>query len=155
MIQFISWLTKNLITFTNLLIAFIAVSILVLQYLLAKRRWRLDLYDKRYPVYLGTMEYLSVIMRDASVTMEELMKFLRNSKDKEFLFGKDVKDYLEELYKKGVDLKRYESLLKNDRLDEEKRTKLVDEEADLLEWFRKQFDVSKTLFGKYLAIDKK
>jgi hypothetical protein len=83
------------------LIAIITTAILVLQYLLAKRRWRLDLYDKRYPVYLSTKEYLSFIDQTANVTHEELTKFLRNSKDKEFLFGDDVKEYLEHLYNKG------------------------------------------------------
>jgi hypothetical protein len=140
--------------FLTPLLAIIATIILVLQFLLAKRRWRLDLYDKRYPVYLATMQFLSSIAQDARVSQEELFKFLRNSKDKEFLFGKEVQEYLELLYKKGV---RLNYLRKKSELErvEETRIKLVDEESDLVEWFAKQFEVSKALFAEYLEIGKK
>jgi hypothetical protein len=37
----------------------------------------------------------------------------------------------------------------------EKRTKQVEKQSELLEWFSKQFEVSKALFGNYLRIDKK
>lgn len=141
--------------FLTPVIAIITASILILQYLLAKRRWRLDLYDKRYPVYLTTMQYISFIIQEANLTQEELVKFLRNSKDKEFLFGDDVKGYLNELYSKGVGLMRYTRLQERKNLQEEKRLGYVDKETELLEWFRNQFEVSKRLFGQYLSIDKK
>jgi len=88
------------------------------------------------------------------MTNEELTKFLRNSKDKDFLFGKDVQEYLEQLYKKGVRLNYLVKKLETEPVGE-KRGKLVDEEMDLLEWFSKQFEESKKHFGKYLKIDKK
>ena len=114
----------------------------------------MDLYDKRYAVYLATMQFLSSIAQDARVNQEELFKFLRNSKDKEFLFGKEVQEYLELLCKKGV---RLNYLRKKSELErvEETRIKLVDEESDLVEWFAKQFEVSKALFAEYLEIGKK
>ncbi len=140
--------------FLTPVIAIITTTILVLQYYLAKRRWRLDLYDKRYPVYLASMQYLSSIARDARVTDEELFKFLRNSKDKEFLFGNDVKEHLEKLYNKGVRLNYLGKKSEHEPV-EEKRIKLVDEESDLVVWFVEQFEVSKKLFGEYLTIDKK
>lgn len=136
-------------------IAVVTASILILQYLLAKRRWRLDLYDRRYPVYLASMEFLSLIMQNANVSREELVKFLRNCKDKEFLFGNDVKEHLEKLYNKGVDLMRHTSLTEAGNMEKEKRLKWIDEEMNLIAWFGNQFDVSKRIFGAYLAITKK
>lgn len=129
-------------------------TILVLQYLLAKRQWRLNLYDKRYPVFLTTMQYLSYIGQNANLTQEELFKFLRNSKDKEFLFGSDVQDHLEELYKKGIELYTRNIVLEKEPVGD-KRNELVDKQEKLLEWFSQQFDATKKLFGEYLAIDKK
>lgn len=136
------------------LVAIIAAIILYWQFRLEKRRFRMDLYDKRYAVYLATMQFLSSIAQDARVNQEELFKFLRNSKDKEFLFGKEVQEYLELLCKKGV---RLNYLRKKSELErvEETRIKLVDEESDLVEWFAKQFEVSKALFAEYLEIGKK
>jgi len=136
------------------LVAVIAATILYWQFRLEKRRFRMDLYDKRYPVYSATMQFLSSIAQDATVSQEELFKFLRNSKDKDLLFGNDVQEYLEKLYKKGVRLNYLKKKLEHEPVGE-KRTKLVEEESDLVEWFINQFEESKTLFGVYLKIDKK
>lgn len=138
----------------------IAISVLGLwigyqQYVLAKQRSKLDLYDKRYPIFLATMEYLGFIARDRKITGEELNKFLRNSRDKEFLFGNDVQQFHNELYNKGVEFKKYISIVNSRTLPDEEHRKLVEKEAELFEWFLKQFDVSRTVFKKYLAIDKK
>ncbi len=147
-------MTETLSGLLTPVLAIVATVILVLQYVLAKRRWRLDLYDKRYPVFLATMQYLSFIGQHASVDDEELFKFLRNSKDKEFLFGNNVQEYLEQLYKKGVRLNYLNRRLDHEAVDE-KRTKLADELEETLNWFSKQFEVSKALFGEYLKIDKR
>lgn len=129
-------------------------TILVLQYLLAKSRWRLNLYDKRYPVYLTTMEYLSSIVKNANLKQDELMKFLRNSRDKDFLFKKDIQEHLEQLYTRGVDLMTIGRKLENAPVGDN-RSQLVDKESELFEWFSKQFEITKGLFGEYLRIDKK
>jgi len=141
--------------FLTPLIAIITIAILYWQFRLEKNRWRLALYDKRYPVYLSTREYLRFIIRHATVTQEELDKFRRNSKDKEFLLGVDVKKYLDELYSKGNQLMRYTRRLRKEDIEEQKRIKLIDDEENLNDWFRKQFEESKKLFGEYLTIDKK
>lgn len=140
--------------FLTPVIAIITVVILILQYILANRRWRLDLYDKRYPVYIATMEYISSIMQDGNVTDEKLFKFLRNSKDKEFLFGKDIQDYLKLLYDRGADMIYVKMMLENIPIGEE-RERIGNQSHDLLMWFKSQFEISKKLFGEYLKIDKK
>lgn len=135
-------------------LAIIGATILVLQYYLQKLRWRLDLYDKRYPVYQSTMEYISYVLQRSSLTDDEWWRFLRNSKDKSFLFGKDVQTFLESLYNKGLDLNSINEELKHTPVGEE-RNNLVKRKDDVFQWFKKQFDVSKNLFGKYLTIAKK
>ena len=131
------------------LIAIITVTILILQYILAKQRWRLDLYDKRYPVFSATMEYIGYIVKEKKITDEEWWKFLRNSKDKVFLFGEDVQQFLKELYERGSDFRII--LKEEEKLDAD----FVNQKAKLVDWFSKQFGVSIELFKKYLAIDKK
>jgi hypothetical protein len=135
-------------------LAVVGAFILVNQYRLQKLRWRLDLYDKRYPVFINTMEYLSNIAQHHDVTDEVLFKFLRGSKDKEFLFGEDMKKYLEELYLKGLDLQLIEIDLKNVPVGK-KRNQMVEQSSAIFKWFIKQFDVSKRLFAKYLAVSGK
>jgi hypothetical protein len=135
-------------------IAVISAIILINQYRLQKLRWRLDLYDKRYRVFLNTMEFLSFVVARHNVDDDSLTKFLRGSKDKEFLFGDDIKDYLDELYSKGLDLQLIETELKDTPVREEWNAK-VKKSSQLFQWFTKQFEVSKRLFREYLAISAK
>ena|SRR3990170_5285068 len=137
------------------LIALVTTTIIILQYILAKQRWRLDLYDKRYPIHLATMSYISIILQDARITNEELMKFLRTSRDKHFLFGKDVEKLLDELYKKGVELRCCQDILESRSSPEDKRLRLIDKQEVLILWFKDQYGVATATFKKYLSIDKK
>jgi hypothetical protein len=132
------------------LIAIITALILVLQYLLACRRWRLDLYDKRYPVFICTMDYI-VFAAGEEMTHERLFQFLRESKDKDFLFGTDVRSFLDGLYKRGVDLRTTQSIYAHMPVGDE-RTKHVNREDEIRKWFLDQLDIAKQLFGHYLAI---
>lgn len=144
-------------TFSALLapvIGIIGAVILILQYYLQKMRWRLDLYDKRYPVFGATMDYLSFIVQHRSLSIDELDNFLRNAKDKSFLFGKGIQDQIELLYNKGVEFQEIESVLKTLPAGEQ-RSKMVKNQSELFNFFKKQRVISKKLFGDYLRIDKK
>ena len=128
--------------------------ILVNQYRLLRSRWRLDLYDKRYPVFLSTMEYLSHITATRTTSSQEVFDFAHKTKSLEFLFGRDVKDHLDMLYKRALKLSTLTEEL-SPKLAGEDRTSLVDQKAELLKWFYDQFQVTSEVFGRYLRIDKK
>jgi len=136
-------------------IAVVTVSILVLQYLLARRRWRLDLYDKRYPVFMSTMDYISSVVQTGGTTADRTTQFLRETKDREFLFGKEIHDFLGLLYKKGVDLWTAQETTNAPHANEDDRKALIYEARDLKKWFGDQFEVAKRLFDPYLRITKK
>lgn len=147
----------NINTITLILssiIAVITVSILVLQYLLTKQRWRLDLYDKRIAVYMVVMKYIANIVGNANLTHQDNMEFLRKTNEIDFLFKENIQKFLKELYKKGSSLILTQKRMEKPK-DEAQRLRSCDEEIELLEWFDKQFNVSKNLFKKYLSITKK
>ena len=145
---------QYLSAFLTPIIAIIATIILILQYYLQKLKWRLDLYDKRYPVYLATQEFITRIVSTAKITNAQIFEFLRKSKDKEFLFGEDIQKYLKVVYEKACDLESIILELKNTSRGAE-RNKLVEKEGDLLRWFTDQINICKNEFIKYLAINKK
>lgn len=147
-------LIKTLSALLTPLLAIIATAILVCQYRLARQRWRLDLYDKRYPVYEGTRKYLAHIIAQAAVDLDELTAFHQDCRDREFLFGKEVHDFLQELHSKGVRLRSTGEQLRG-QPGAEQWQKLVQENADLLKWFGDQFAMAGRLFGTYLRIDKR
>lgn len=144
-------------TFSALLtivIGIISTVILTRQYYLQKMRWRLERYDKHYPVFEATMDYLSFIVQHRSLSNDEFFNFSSNSKDKSFLFGKDIQKHIELLYDKGTEFQEIESVLKT--LPKcEKRTIAVKKQSELFDFFKKQRDKSIKLFGDYLRIDKK
>ena len=143
----------------NILSAVIATTtavIVVLQYGLARLRWRLDLYDKRYPVFADTMGYIASIVRSAAVTLDQTSQFLRETMAKDFLFGHEVHDFLKSLYDKGVDLWTAQQVINGKtRADEISREARVHEAAAIQKWFGDQLGVAKTVFEPYLRIKRK
>jgi hypothetical protein len=136
------------------LIALITVSILVFQYRLAKQRWRLDLYDKRYAAYWATIEYLSNVVTEKQLTyagFKDLRtKFMRKSMDKEFLFGEDVQAFLNLICEESSQLARILDALN----DDEKKEQNINLKKESVSRFLKQLEVSKELFRNYLEVER-
>jgi hypothetical protein len=138
----------------TVILGIIATVILVSQYRLQRHNWRLALYDKRYPVYLKTVEFIASIVGSAHLSSEELTGFLRNVRDREFLFGEDIHEFIKSLYEHGVNLRACQEHLKVEPLGEI-RDRRAEEEGEILKWFADQFKPAKELFGKYLKMESK
>jgi len=83
------------------------------------------------------MNLLGHIAQRSDIADEKLNEFLISTKDSEFLFKKDILEYLDEIYKNAVD---------------ESRNKTVEKEIkEIFDWFTSQLDVSKKRFAKYLS----
>lgn len=135
------------------LIAVIAAYVAYQQYRTNRLKLKFELYGKRLAVYHALMELLSTIVRDADVKLEELMKFNRETNESYFLFGKDIFTYLRQVYLKGVDLHTTNHSLHHEGLPVgEERSRLAAENAELLNWFGDQFDVSREEFSKHLSL---
>lgn len=136
------------------ILAIVATVIIVMQYFLQRNRWKFDLFNKRYPIYDYTKKYLANIATKGGITHDELIDFLRQTKDSEFLFKKDVNNYLKLLYSKGNDLEFISKKVNTLNIEAE-RIKAVDQEHELRTWFSDQFKTASEIFGEYLRIDKK
>jgi len=115
---------------------------------------RIGLFDKRYEVFHATMVFITIIMQNVNLTLEDLMKFLRDSKYKEFLFDSDIREYLDELYNQGLKLKRIVAMADKYRSDN-KHEEYANEIFEITGYFQKQFEVASIKFGEYLKIDNK
>lgn len=148
----LSW--PSPVTILNILVAIVTTSILVLQYLLAKQRWRLDLYDKRYEVYEDTMDLIATIHR-GDLTHPRLMKFFDTSMRRDFLFGQDIRDLLNELKDHASTLWASTEIqdspqARNDTF----KTKMALDALAEKKWFIDKEDLVKAKFERYLRIDK-
>jgi hypothetical protein len=135
--------------------AIVALGIAYRQYRLEKIKFRHELYEKRLAIYNSTMKMLSVVMRDADVSTADLFQFLQETNQSYFLLGKDVSDYLTELYKKGVTLHYQNKKLNQSNLPVgEERTRVAQENCELLKWFGDQILAVRERFAGHLGLDK-
>ncbi len=110
-------------------------------YKLEKDKIKLDLYNKRYDIYLKLQKFIAVVISKGTCTEGDLLEFLSYKREAaEFLFDEDIIEYLKEVYEKGVDImNRVEST-----------TITPDQMGVILKWFGDQFEESTKQFKPYL-----
>lgn len=129
-------------------IALIVARITYNQYLVAKAKLKLDLFERRYQIFLQTWAILTKTAKEgASVSADGLHTPFNNFlPEAEFLFGKAIREYLEELAKQWTLLKGYEHSTGVPNV--------ADKINELGQWFLEEASTgAKSQFGKYLAFE--
>lgn len=146
--------------FSNLLLAGMGVLIAAAvayiayrQYSLAKEKFKLDMFEKRFSVYKATQRFLTVILRDAKVNTEQLFEFRRDTQDATFLFGQEIPAYLERLDGQALNLMTIAST-RSDLPVGEERTRLCNEETQSLQALIGELPNLKNVFASYLRFNK-
>lgn len=123
-------------------------------FLRSKRHAPSDLYDRQKGIFDSVMKFIAETCQCGDTNNESLLKLLRETKDSELYFkGTDIKKYVDELYKKGLDLEYANKFLNDHNLPVgERRTELAEKSYDLMTYFSGQFKVAKNLFGSYLKV---
>jgi hypothetical protein len=140
-----AWLTA--------LTAVIAAWIAYQQYRTARHRLRLDLFERRLAVYDSAITLIQSAVRDGNLQTDNVFTFVRDTRQAEFLFDQPVLAYIDALRSKSF---RFRQL--NEQLHEQRvpvgpeRTKIVNEESELLNWYlaQAQGEASKQ-FAPYLS----
>ena len=139
------------------LIAIVTAYIAWQQWKTNQQKLVLDRYDRRLKVYEEVRRILSIITRDAKVSVEELLRFRTSVSEADFLFGPEILEYIDAIYKHGVALSRWTdeyrdyTQAKPEGYDHQKVVASMHAE---LEWLTEQFEPAKQLFRKYLDISK-
>jgi hypothetical protein len=76
-------------------------------YKLEKDKVKLELYRKRYDIYIKVQEFIAIIQNRHCKT-EDSINFLKNTRENIFLFRQDIIDYRDELYKKSIDMRLFD-----------------------------------------------
>lgn len=85
-----SYLAYFLGQFGTLIIGLIAALIAWRQYMVAHAKFKLDLFQKRYVIYEATAKLLGDISSGKVVGAAEVLAFRRSTGEAEFLFGKEI-----------------------------------------------------------------
>jgi hypothetical protein len=138
-------------------IAIIATYIAWQQWQTNRQKLVMERYDRRLRVYEEVRKILSIILRDAKASTEDLLKFRTSVSEADFLFGPEVTAYIDEIYKRGLKLWRWTQEYRDytqEKPEGYDHQKVVDEMHKELEWLTEQFEPAKQKFKKYLDISK-
>jgi len=74
------------------------------QFLLAREKFKLDLFEKRLAIYKAVQIYLDEIRRNQDASDKLIKEFEANTHTSKFLFDSDVSDFIDEIYGMGIRL---------------------------------------------------
>lgn len=122
------------------------------QWRTAQDRLRLDLFDKRLPLYEATMKFLASVLTSGQVDRQRLFDFNSAVREAKWLLNRDIVDYFEkELRPRALRHEAYTEELRAIPVGEE-RSRMVAEQSELFTWFQNQYDVIDAKFAPFLKL---
>lgn len=137
---------EHIFTSITIIIGIFVAYIAYNQYRLSKEKFKLDMFDKRYGVYKNTQVFLTKILRNAKIEMEDIFEFRAGTQDSIFLFKEDIPNYLKKIDNKAFKLWEIHESLKGVPKGE-KRSKMCYEQTDLFDWLKNQLPELKNKFA--------
>jgi hypothetical protein len=126
----------------------------VQQHKLAKERFKLDMFEKRFAVYKGPQEFLTIILvRGGNFDLNQLFEFRRKTQDSTFLFGEDIPQYIDDIDKKALEMQIAREAFEPLPVGQE-RHELVKKASRLLGELTDELPKLKEVFAPYLRFDK-
>lgn len=111
------------------------------------------LSDRRLSVYREVVRVLSIIARDADVSADELILFRSKTHESDFVFGRDVAAYIDEIYDRSLRLHVTNTLMKGKELPVgEDRDKVTVENSKHMIWLTDQVPLLRKKFEAYLKV---
>ncbi len=114
------------------------------QFVVNRRQHRLALFEKRLAVFNSTMKLIASVVRQGNATLDDCFELIRDTWEHEFLFGPEVGDFINEVYKKSVELHTQNG---------EGSAGAV-RRREILEWFFGRSDEARKIFLKYMDFRK-
>ena len=137
------------------MIAIVTIYIAWQQMKINNQKLTLDKYDRRLKVYSDVKQFISIIQKTRKVKDEDLVKLQEAMSVADFLFNRDIPEYLKEIHNHAAlflewsDKKSDYSESESSKSELNKIIKGLGEERT---WLTRQQEVSKDLFRKYLCI---
>lgn len=136
------------------LIAAITAYIAYQQYLTARRKLNLDLFNKRYVIYKATKDFISNVLNDHINITQQKNLFQLNTNDAKFLFNKDIYNYFEYLIKRINQFEMDYAVLNSSTKTEETEALNKKKEEDFHFWLTKEWFHIEEKFLPYLNFRK-
>ena len=144
----------DMITISLLIVIAVAAVLIAARLARIARAGRADrLYDRRLGVYREVVRVLSIIARDGDIPAEDLLQFRSKTHESDFLFGRDVAAYVDEMYGKALRLRVTNALMKGQELPVGgDRDKITVENSKNMIWLTDQVPLIRKKFEAYLKM---
>lgn len=146
---------QNVQVIFNILLGATTAYIAYQQYQTNRFKVRMDLYDRRLKIYEETRKTLRQITGDANISVSNLYEFYGSTAETDFLFGPEIREYLDDIFKHGNQLRAANAQYRDATqqvppgYDHNRITKIMKDELD---WFIQQHKVAKDKFARYLSL---
>jgi hypothetical protein len=121
------------------------------QWQTAKNKFRLDLFDRRFPVFEAAMRLVSIAVQKGDIPDEARQEFLLATKGVEFLFNKKLQEYCNKLANEAlyviIGKEKMKSLPPGDEF-----AKSTEAWSDRMKWFNHQVEEIPRLFAPFLKV---
>jgi hypothetical protein len=124
------------------------------QWEISHYRYRFDLFDRRYKVYLAVQDTFSELMRNDAISGEILSKLSVAANEAKFLFGDDVDLYMSKVMDLLFDKKNIDRKFGRAGMSEDDFEKLSGQSDENWEAIFAQMKEAKSIFSKYLKVPK-
>jgi hypothetical protein len=144
------WMKGVPAAFVTLIIGAIATKITYNQFLVARAKLKLDLFDKRLVIFQKVWAILSEVVSTGTRGRNYGLSTPFNNfmPEAEFLFGPDIAAYLREATAKWIELSGYE--FESEQSDSSSRAKNAVRVAELRGWFHDEASNVRNKFAPYL-----
>jgi hypothetical protein len=122
------------------LIAAIVAFVAVQQYKLNRRQYRLALFEKRYAIYNTVVQRCAEVVNKMASPLEDNQRFLRETRDNDFLFGPEIHNLIDQIWKQGNNLMTFQAIRPAQPL----------KETEIMDWFLKKLSDTPKIFFKYI-----
>ena len=134
---------------------FVSIVVTIVQY----AQWRtanqkvvIALHERRFTVYSQIEKAVQAVLREGEPDHEDMYEFTVGQSAARFLFGDDVRSYLQDLREHLAWLVSFNSPIIE---ASPQREQLIEEKYNRLKYFFEFFDRSPEIFAPYLRLDQK
>ena len=103
--HFLAFISDSMGANVMVLLAILVAIIAGQQFLLAKEKFKLDMFEKRFAVFNSLNLFIADAIVKPKVTSESIQRFNTDTKTASFLFGDDILNLIEEVKKKGREMR--------------------------------------------------
>lgn len=116
------------------------------------QKWnvKLTLFDRRLEIYTAINKFIALIITNNSCTYEGVTQLNRDCRDAKWFFEEDITEYITFMGEKG---RRLAFLNEIENVGTKDRSKVLDEQESLMDWFTQQMEDIVNIFDRYLNVN--